>query len=100
MIVSTYFTWLLVFILIPSFLLLIKFWKVYLRYPRTLLAVVGGSFIFGFPWTALATGTGVWFFNRNAVLGIWILNLPLEEVLFLVVVPVFVGLLGLILIKK
>ncbi len=38
-------------------------------------------------WDVWFTSIGVWRFNNNYVLGIYILNLPLEEWLFFLVVP-------------
>jgi lycopene cyclase domain-containing protein len=38
-------------------------------------------------WDVLFTAQGVWSFNQDYITGIYILNLPLEEVLFFVCVP-------------
>lgn len=42
--------------------------------------------VFG-SWDVFATYKGHWSFNPHGVLGIRIINLPLEEVLFFVVIP-------------
>ncbi len=39
------------------------------------------------PWDIVKTYYGVWSFNTNYILGIFLFNLPLEEVLFFVTTP-------------
>jgi len=48
------------------------------------IALIGGIFII---WDVWFTSIGVWGFNNEHLLGLNIFNLPLEEVLFFVVVP-------------
>ncbi|MFK8045623.1 MAG: lycopene cyclase domain-containing protein [Crocinitomicaceae bacterium] len=48
------------------------------------IAIIGGFFII---WDIWFTSIGVWGFNKEHLLGINISNLPLEEVLFFIVVP-------------
>ncbi len=57
-----------------------KLWK-YL-FPSMLI-----SGVFFILWDMLFTSQGVWGFNPDYITGIYILNLPLEEVLFFVCVP-------------
>lgn len=57
-----------------------KSWK-YL-FPALLIS---GAFFIG--WDVLFTASGVWGFNSEYILGIYIFNLPLEEVLFFLCVP-------------
>ncbi len=44
------------------------------------------SFLFGV-WDIFATYRGHWYFNPAAVYSVRIINLPLEELLFFVVIP-------------
>ncbi|MBM3402319.1 MAG: lycopene cyclase domain-containing protein [Bacteroidetes bacterium] len=48
------------------------------------LLITGLVFLF---WDYLFTVYGVWSFNPNYVIGVYFLNLPLEEILFFITVP-------------
>lgn len=48
------------------------------------LVITGGLFLF---WDYLFTIYDVWSFNPEYIVGVYILNLPLEEILFFVTVP-------------
>lgn len=78
---------LLVFSLaIPLFLSFyppLKFW----RHTRPLLFSIGLIVIIFGSWDVLAVARRHWFFGPQAVGGIKIINLPLEEVLFFIVIP-------------
>jgi len=81
--------YLLIDALIILFPLLLSFkWKfAYYRYFKALfpaIAVVGIGYIL---WDAIVTARGDWFFNYTYLSGISILGLPIEEILFFVVVP-------------
>jgi lycopene cyclase domain-containing protein len=75
-------------ILIPVMLIALK-WKFnYYKFIIPLLIsifVVGTSYII---WDIIVTEIGHWSFNDKYLVGIRILGLPLEEILFFVVVPV------------
>lgn len=68
---------------IKSFNKEINFYK----HPLRLLYSIGIPFILFVIWDSFAISRGHWDFNGNFVTGIKILNLPVEEVLFLVVIP-------------
>jgi lycopene cyclase domain-containing protein len=81
--------YLLIDALIVLFPFLLSFkWKfAYYRYFKALfpaIAVVGIGYII---WDAIVTARGDWFFNYTYLSGISILGLPIEEILFFVVVP-------------
>ena len=70
-------------------LILTFFWKMkYYRFWKPLfcsIAIVGGVYIF---WDALVTARGDWWFDKQYLLDIpQPLGLPIEEILFFVVVP-------------
>lgn len=57
-----------------------KKWK--FLFPAILITM-----IFFIIWDHFFTEAGIWGFNRNYIVGIWILSLPLEEWLFFITVP-------------
>ncbi|MBN1861418.1 MAG: lycopene cyclase domain-containing protein [Candidatus Thermoplasmatota archaeon] len=76
-------------ILIILFPLLLSFkWKfAFYRYFKALfpaIAIVGAGYII---WDAIVTSRGDWWFNYEYLSGITIIGLPLEEILFFIVVP-------------
>jgi len=81
--------YLLLDILIILFPLLLSFkWKfIYYRYFKALfpaIAIVGVGYII---WDAIVTSRGDWSFNYESLSGISIIGLPIEEILFFIVVP-------------
>lgn len=58
----------------------------YKKWPAVLAAilVVGVPYV---AWDMFVTGRGDWAFSKEHVLGVYVGNLPIEEVLFFVVVP-------------
>lgn len=48
------------------------------------IALIGGFFIL---WDIWFTNMGIWGFNEEHLLGLHLINLPIEEVLFFIVVP-------------
>lgn len=82
-------TYLLINILIIFFPLVLTFDKnltYYKKVPRLLksIAFVSTAYII---WDAIATKRGDWAFNPEHLLGVYILGLPLEEILFFITVP-------------
>jgi lycopene cyclase domain-containing protein len=73
----------LFFPLILSFSKKINFYKSPLR---LIAALFIPAFIY-IVWDILATKAGHWSFNQKYITGIFIFNLPLEEILFFLVIP-------------
>lgn len=71
------------FPLVLSFDKKVAFYKLW-KYLFPSMLICGVFFIL---WDMLFTSQGVWGFNPDYITGIYILNLPLEEVLFFVCVP-------------
>lgn len=87
---SEYFIVLAVSLAGPLFLSFSKkmdFWK----YPSRLLLSIGIPFVVFVAWDIVVTAAGHWSFNPGYTVGFKIYNLPIEEVLFFVVIP-FCGL--------
>lgn len=59
-----------------------------LRQWRRLLLAVGPVAVVFLVWDALAIHAGRWAFDKNQTLGVRVVGLPLEELLFFLVVPV------------
>lgn len=73
--------------LVLSFSKKMDFWK----YPIRLILAVGIPFIIFVIWDIIVTARGHWSFNPLYTTGFNIINLPIEEVLFFIVIP-FCGL--------
>jgi len=74
-------------VIIPTFLFSFdKKIRFYRKFPALFFAILwgGGMFVF---WDIIATARGDWGFNPHYVSGVRWLGLPLEELLFFIVVP-------------
>ena len=60
--------------------------RVYRRWRRTLAAIVPVAAVF-IAWDYLAAIAGWWSFDPSRLIGVWFGALPLEELLFFVVIP-------------
>jgi len=82
-------SYLKVLILSGSIPFILSFWpplKFYRNFKALAFSILIVLLIFG-SWDVFATYRGHWYFNPEGVLGINIINLPLEEVLFFIVIP-------------
>ncbi len=61
--------------------------RVYRRWPRAVLAILPVAVIF-ILWDYLAARAGWWRFDRSYLTGVFAGPLPLEELLFFLVIPV------------
>jgi lycopene cyclase domain-containing protein len=73
----------LLFPLIFTFKWKFKYYKFFKSLSASIL-IVGISYIF---WDILVTKRGDWWFNEDFLIGFEILGLPIEEILFFIVVP-------------
>jgi lycopene cyclase domain-containing protein len=81
-----YLRWHLVFVIIPSIILWVFYWRYLVKYKKTILAITALSFIWGLIFNLVASTTlHVWYYQNT--IGISFLGLPLEEYIFLLLVP-------------
>lgn len=81
-----YLRWHIVFVIIPSIILWAVYWRYLIKYKKTILAITLLSFFWGSIFNLVAsTVLHVWFYRNT--LGIFIFGLPLEEYMFLLLVP-------------
>src|SRR3712207_5526265 len=73
----------ILFPLLRSFDKRVQFYKTW-KYLFPAIAINALIFII---WDSIFTHHGVWGFNTDSLLGIYLFNLPLEEILFFITVP-------------
>lgn len=61
--------------------------KVYRRWQRMLLSVLPVAAVF-LVWDVLAVSAGWWWFDENYITGLFLGSMPIEEILFFLIVPV------------
>lgn len=57
------------------------------RKPLRLILSIGIPFFIFIVWDTIAVSRGHWYFNEKYITGLKILNLPLEEILFFIIIP-------------
>ena len=78
----------LLFVIVGSWWLEFAFKIKVLRRPRILISAIFPVSIFFLLWDAFAINQNHWTFDRNQILGIFgPLNIPLEEYLFFLIIP-------------
>jgi len=94
-----YLKWHIIFVLIPSIVIWMWYWKYLIKYKKTLLWITGLSIIWGFIFDLVASPIlKLWFFNNS--LNIYFAGLPLEEYMFLFFVPQELAIIFLLLRRK
>jgi lycopene cyclase domain-containing protein len=88
---NTYLVYLLAFCLIPTGL----FWVANLGFFRKNLKVIGLSALIILTYLCvtdpLAEAWHTWFFSNDRILGLWLVNFPVEEGIFFLLVPIAVA---------
>ena len=83
----SYYLWInLLALSVPLLVTFDKRLKFYRNWKYLFPAILGTMLIF-VPWDAAKTAMGVWGFNPDHLLGINLLNLPIEEWLFFIAIP-------------
>jgi lycopene cyclase domain-containing protein len=57
------------------------------KYPARILLAIGIPFAVFIVWDWIAVSRGHWSFNEKYITGIKIINLPVEEILFFIIIP-------------
>ena len=87
----TYLIYVLAFCLIPTGV----FWALGFRFLRRNLTVVGMTALIMLAYMCLtdpfAEAWHNWFFSPDRLLGVWVINFPVEEGLFFLLVPIAVA---------
>jgi lycopene cyclase domain-containing protein len=81
-----YVLWLVLFVLAPLGVLWSLYFRYLWQYKRTLWTCILFALLFSVPWDVVAVKANIWNFPKSSVLGIWFLNLPIEELFFMVFV--------------
>ncbi|MDO8576795.1 MAG: lycopene cyclase domain-containing protein [Candidatus Daviesbacteria bacterium] len=82
-----YIIWLLIFAILPLVFIWLKYFNLLWRYKQTLASVVLIAFLIFIPWDIYAVRSGIWLFPYSGNTGIIIMDLPLEEYLYTVLIP-------------
>ena len=82
-----YLVWLFLASVIPLLLLWLRYWKLLWKYRATIIFVTVLMFIIHVPWDIAAVSSGLWYFPEGKNLGFFIVNLPLEEYLYTILIP-------------
>lgn len=85
-----YIRWHICFILLPSIVIWLFYWRYLIRYKKTILFIT----LIGFPGALFAEILGstilrIWYYNPAQHLGPFILGLPLGEYIFMLFFPQF-----------
>jgi len=95
-----YLFWLFIFVVIPILVLLFLLGNKAKRYYKILIAVPIFSVIFSIFWDFLAVYLGVWYFPPDKNIGIIVLNFPFEEILFMILVSLFIALTTIVIMER
>lgn len=71
-----------------------------MKYARLHCFVIIGSILVSFPWDYIMIKERVWYFKEPHIIGIWLLNLPIEEWLFISLVALLFSTVTILLLEK
>ncbi len=81
-----YLRWHLIFVITPSIILWALWWRYLIKFKKIILEIATLSFIWGLIFNLVAsTALHVWYYDNT--IGSFFLGLPLEEYIFLLLVP-------------
>lgn len=82
----SYLWWLLLFCALPLTALWILYFDILRRSVRILVLAIIGALLVSVPWDVISIQERIWFFETPHILGVWLLGLPIEEWLFIIIV--------------
>lgn len=86
-----YLIWLLVFVLIPTFLVWLFNFNLLWRYKATFVHAIFFALVFSISWDIYAVKSNIWYFPKERNAGIQIGMLPLEEYLFMALATLLIA---------
>lgn len=82
-----YIIWLAIFAGLPLTLIWLKYFNLLWKYKQVLASVILIAFLIHVPWDIYAVKRNIWSFPSSSNMGIIIMNLPLEEYLYTILIP-------------
>ncbi|SRR6266545_7125123 len=96
----TYVVWLALFIGLPLLALLAAARRALWRRRRALGWMLAGALAGGWAWDVLAVRLGVWYYDSNNILNVWIGGLPLEEWLWTAGITLLFGCVTILVVER
>lgn len=88
--IPVYLIFLTIFFVFPLAVLWFLFGRLLIRYKKTFILTIIPTFLFGALWDVLSAVSGLWRYDSAPTLRIWFGPLPIEEIFFTLIFPVFV----------
>lgn len=86
-----YLVWLLIFVVIPTFLIWLFNFNLLWKYKATLFYAIFFALVFSIPWDLYAVKSNIWFYPKEGNLGLQIGTLPLESYFFYALVTLLLA---------
>jgi lycopene cyclase domain-containing protein len=93
----SYLEWLLIFAWFPLAVLWVTNWRYLVKYKKAIALCAVFALMINVPWDVWAIGIKIWQFPAGNILGVFLLNVPVEEYLFIIFVTVLISTLTLVL---
>ncbi|MDE3088296.1 MAG: lycopene cyclase domain-containing protein [Chloroflexota bacterium] len=75
--------WLLFFLILPLMLVSVLKFQTLMKYKLVLVLVAIGCLGISVPWDILSVNDRIWYFSEPHIVGVWLLGLPIEEYLYI-----------------
>ena len=87
----SYLVYMLIFTLIPIGILWVKNFQFLKKNIKIVWMTVFIGVIYQFIIDPFAGSWGTWFFTKEKILGIWILNFPIEDLIFIILILIAIS---------